>query len=337
MVAAVPATLAGMLHDRPPLSVAVALVEPVPMFELGVLCEVFGLDRSGLGLPAYDFAVCGPRAGPVASTSGVRVTATDPYARLDAADLIMVAGAEPPLQQPPPAALVRRLRAALDRGATVAGVCTGAFVLAGAGVLDGRRATTHWRHADLLASAYPAVRVEPDALYVEDGPVATSAGSTAAIDLCLHLVRRAHGAEVANRVARDLVAPPHRPGGQAQYVETSVPAPGADDLAGTLSWALAHLDQPLRVEDLAARALMSPRTFARRFRAVTGTTPHRWLLEQRLRLAEQLLETTDLPVDAVAGQAGFGSGDTLRHHFAGHRGIGPAGYRRTFRAAPAQG
>ncbi|HEY6747357.1 MAG TPA: helix-turn-helix domain-containing protein [Mycobacteriales bacterium] len=312
-------------------TVAVALVEPVPMFELGVVCEVFGLDRSDLGLPSYEFAVCGPRAGAVRSTSGVRVTATDRYDRLDAADLVMVAGADPPVQQPPPAALVRRLRAAADRGATVAGVCTGAFVLAAAGLLDGRRATTHWRHAGLLASAYPAVRVEADRLYVEDWPVATSAGSTAAIDLCLHLVRREHGAEVANRVARDLVAPPHRPGGQAQYVETSVPAPHADDLAGVLSWALAHLDEPLRVEDLAARALMSPRTFARRFRDRTGTTPASWLATQRVLLAERLLERGEDTVGAIATRTGLGSPDTLRRHLARTRGVTPEAYRRTFR------
>jgi AraC family transcriptional regulator, transcriptional activator FtrA len=329
MQAADPATLASMFRD-----VAVALVEPVPMFELGVLCEVFGLDRSDLGLPGYEFAVCGPRAGAVPSTTGVRVTATHPYGRLAAADLVLVAGAEPPAQQPPPPALVRQLRAALDRGATVAGVCTGAFLLAAAGVLDGRRATTHWRHAALLASTYPAIRVEPDRLYVEDGPVATSAGSTAAIDLCLHLVRRAHGAEVANRVARGLVAPPHRPGGQAQYVETSVPQARADDLAGVLSWALAHLDRPLRVEDLAARALMSPRTFARRFRAQTGTTPASWLATQRVLLAERLLERGQDTVGAVATRTGFGSADTLRRHLHRTRGVTPDAYRRTFRLAP---
>jgi transcriptional regulator GlxA family with amidase domain len=315
-------------------NVAVALVEPVPMFELGVLCEVFGLDRSDLGLPSYEFAICGPRAGAVRSTSGVLVTATHSYGRLAAADLIVVPGADPPEQQPPPAALARALHAALDRGASVASVCTGAFVLAAAGVLDGKRATTHWRHAALLASSYPAVRVEPDRLYVEDGPVATSAGSTAAIDLCLHLVRRAHGAEVANRVARDLVAPPHRPGGQAQYVETSVPEPGADDLAGVLSWALAHLDRPLRVEDLAARALMSPRTFARRFRAHTGTTPARWLATQRVLLAERLLEQGEDTVGAVASRTGFGSPDTLRRHLSRTRGVTPDAYRRTFRLDP---
>jgi transcriptional regulator GlxA family with amidase domain len=204
-------------------------------------------------------------------------------------------------------------------------------VLAAAGLLDGRRATTHWRHAPLLARRHPAVRLEPDRLYVEDGRIATSAGSTAAIDLCLHLLRRAHGAEVANRVARDLVAPPHRPGGQAQYVETSVPEPAGDDLAGVLSWTLAHLDAPLRVDELATRALMSPRTFARRFREHTGTTPAAWLAAQRLLLAERLLERGSETVSAIAARTGFGSPDTLRRHLARARGVTPEAYRRTFR------
>jgi AraC family transcriptional activator FtrA len=317
-------------HTGPVREVAVAVVEPVPMFELGVVCEVFGLDRSELGLPAYGFSVCGPRVRALRSTSGVPVTPTASYAGLRRADLVVVLGAEPPRQQPPPAALVAELRAAADRGATVASLCTGAFVLAAAGLLDERRATTHWRHAALLGRRHPAVRLEPDRLYVEDGPIATSAGSTAAVDLCLHLLRRAHGAEVANRVARDLVAPPHRPGGQAQYVETSVPAPARDDLAGVLAWAVSHLDAPLRVEDLAARALMSPRTFARRFREHTGTTPAAWLSAQRLLLAERLLERGTDTVTAVAVRTGFGSADTLRRHLARARGVTPATYRRTF-------
>jgi transcriptional regulator GlxA family with amidase domain len=312
-------------------NVAVALVEPVPMFELGVVCEVFGLDRTDLGLPAYDFAVCGPRTGPLRSTSGVPVTPTHPYGRLATAELIVVPGAAPPHGGAPPAELVRELTAAAGRGATVASVCTGAFVLGAAGLLDGRRATTHWRHVPLLARLHPAATLEPDSLYVEDGPVATSAGSTAAVDLCLHLVRRAHGAEVANRIARDLVAPPHRPGGQAQYVEATVPAPDADELAGVLAWVLEHLDQPLRVDDLAARALMSPRTFARRFREHTGTTPAGWLATQRLLLAERLLERGEDTVAAVAGRAGFGSAETLRRHLGRARGVTPDAYRRTFR------
>ncbi|HEV7657954.1 MAG TPA: helix-turn-helix domain-containing protein [Mycobacteriales bacterium] len=311
--------------------VAVALVAPVPLFELGVVCEVFGLDRTDLGLPGYDLAVCGPSTAPMPTTSGVPVTPSHPYGRLASAELIVVPGAAPPAGRPPSAELVRELTAATGRGATVASVCTGAFVLAAAGLLDGRRATTHWRHVPLLARLHPAVTLEPDSLYVEDGPVATSAGSTAALDLCLHLVRRAHGAEVANRIARDLVAPPHRPGGQAQYVETTVPAPDADDLAGVLVWALEHLDEPLRVDDLAARALMSPRTFARRFREHTGTTPAGWLATQRLLLAERLLERGEDTVSAVAGQAGFGSAETLRRHLGRARGVTPDAYRRTFR------
>jgi transcriptional regulator GlxA family with amidase domain len=230
---------------------------------------------------------------------------------------------------------VAALRAALDRGARLLAVCSGAFLLAASGVLDGRRATTHWRYAATLASRYPQIRVDPDVLYVDDGAVVTSAGTAAAIDACLHLIRDEHGAAVANAFARRMVVAPHRSGGQAQFVETAVPAPGDDDLASLVAWVQGHLAEPLTVDDLAARALMSPRTFARRFRAATGTTPHQWLLDQRMLLAEQLLEQTDLPVDEVARRCGLGSADTLRHHFARRRRVSPVGYRRAFRAGVA--
>jgi transcriptional regulator GlxA family with amidase domain len=243
-------------------NVAVPVQAPVPAFELGVACEMFGLDRSAAGLPSYDFAVCADHLAPVPTTSGFAVSATHGLDRLAAADLIIVLGAAPPAPPPSPV-LVSQLRDAVSRGATVASVCTGAFMLAAAGLLDGRRATTHWMHAPLLARLYPQVTVEADRLYVEDGPVLTSAGSAAAIDLCLHLIRREHGAEVANSVARQVVAPPHRGGGQSQYIEMAVTEPAhGDDLAETLAWAQQHLDQPLTVELLAARAAMSPRTFA---------------------------------------------------------------------------
>jgi transcriptional regulator GlxA family with amidase domain len=205
-------------------------------------------------------------------------------------------------------------------------------VLAAAGLLDGRRATTHWLYAPLLASLYPQVTVEADQLYIEDGPIITSAGSAAVIDLCLHLMRREHGAEVTNRIARYMVVPPHRDGGQAQYIEMPVPEPHtADELADVLQWALLHLDQPLTVDALAARASMSPRTFARRFRQRTGATPASWVTRQRVLLAARLLERGNDTIASVSARSGFGSPDTLRRHFTQARGVTPDQYRRAFR------
>lgn len=306
----------------------------VAAFELGIVCQVFGLDRTDDGLPAYDFALAAARPGPVPTTSGYAVDVPHGPDRLATADLVAVP-AWPQLTAPADPALLGAVRAAAARGARILSICSGAFLLAEAGLLDGRRAATHWQFADLLRRTRPGITVDADVLYVEDGPVLTSAGAAAGIDACLHVVREVHGSGVANALARRMVVPAHRAGGQAQFVQAPVPDRDRDhELAELLDWAGEHLAEPLTVPDLAARALMSPRTFARRFRAVTGTTPHRWLLEQRLRLAEQLLETTDLPVDAVAGTAGFGSGDTLRHHFAGRRGVSPAAYRRAFARPP---
>jgi AraC family transcriptional activator FtrA len=233
----------------------------------------------------------------------------------------------------PPEAVLRALRRAHSRGARLASLCTGTFVLAEAGLLDGRRVTTHWTESHLLADRYPKIAVDPGVLYVDDGDILTSAGSAAGIDLCLHLVRQDHGAEVATRVARDLVVPPHRDGGQAQYIDTPLPPIAAADLfAETLGWAREHLGEPMTVETLAARSAMSRRTFARRFAGATGTTPYRWLLSQRLRLAQRLLETTDLTVDAVAQAGGFVDAGNLRRHFARSLHTTPAAYRTTFRS-----
>jgi transcriptional regulator GlxA family with amidase domain len=300
-------------------------------FELGVVCQVFGLDRSDDGLPVYDFAICAERPGPVATTSGFPIIADHGLDRLRTADLVTVP-AWPRLDAPVPPATLAALREAAARGARLMSVCSGAFLLAAAGLLDGRRATTHWQFADRLARGYPDVRVDRDVLYVEDGPVLTSAGAAAGIDAGLHLVRREHGAEIANALARRMVVPAHRAGGQAQFIEMPLP-PAGYELSDLIDWAQAHLDRPLTVDALAARAAMSPRTFARRFKALTGTTPHRWLTEARLRRAEQLLEGTDLTVAAVATRAGFGSADALRHHFAARRGVAPATHRHTFRGA----
>jgi transcriptional regulator GlxA family with amidase domain len=312
-------------------NIAVPVLAPAPAFELGVVCEAFGLDPTPPGLPAYDFAVCGEQVTPVPTTSGFAVLPSHDLSRLAEADLIIVLGAAPPTP-PPPAMLVRQLQDAVTRGATVASACTGAFVLAAAGLLDGRRATTHWLHAPLLASLYPQLTVEADRLYIEDGPVVTSAGSAAVIDLCLHLLRREHGAEITNRIARHMVVPPHRDGGQSQYIEMPVPEPDtADELAEVLQWALLHLDEPLTVAALAARASMSPRTFARRFRERTGTTPGSWVNQQRVLLAARLLERGNDTIASVSTRSGFGSPDTLRRHFIHARGVAPSQYRRTFR------
>ncbi len=304
--------------------------EQVAAFELGIACQVFGLDRSAEGLPAYDFAVAASRPGEVPTTSGFPVVVGHGLDRLAGADLVVVP-AWPTLDAPVDPALLDALRAAAERGAALLSVCSGAFALAQAGLLDGRRAATHWQFADLLARRHPRVRVQHDVLYVEDGPVLTSAGAAAGIDACLHVVRREHGSATANALARRMVVPAHRAGGQAQYVETPVPEPTGDGLAEVLDWAAERLDRPLTVDDLATRAAMSARTFARRFGAATGTTPKRWLLDQRLQRAERLLESTDLPVDAVAHRCGFGSPDTLRHHFAVRRGVSPVAHREAFR------
>jgi transcriptional regulator GlxA family with amidase domain len=313
-------------------SVVAVVGSRVAGFELGILCQVFGLDRSDDDLPNYDFAVCGPRPGLVPTTSGFAVEVTHDLTKVAEADLVAVP-AWPDLDAPLEDDVAAALTNAHERGASMLAICTGAFALAGAGVLDGRRATTHWQFTDRLAQRFPRVRIERDVLYVSDGPVLTSAGAAAGIDACLHVVRGVHGSATANALARRMVVPAHRDGGQAQYVELPLPpTPAADrGLAGVLDWAATHLDQPLTVAALAARARMSPRSFARHFLATTGTTPLRWLLEQRLQRAELLLETTSLTVDVVAERAGFGTADTLRHHFARRRGTTPNAHRHAFR------
>ncbi|MEV6493575.1 helix-turn-helix domain-containing protein [Actinoplanes sp. NPDC051633] len=234
---------------------------------------------------------------------------------------------------PPDPSLTAALHRAADRGATIAALCTGAFTLAATGLLDGRTATTHWAYAEDLAKMYPQVTVDADRIYAVDGQIATSAGAAAAIDLCLHLIRREHGSDVANRVAREMVVPAHRSGGQAQFSRRPVTPPHTGPgLAELLDWAADHLDEDLSVEALAARAAMSPRTFIRHFTAATGATPAAWVREQRVRRAEQLLERADTTIAAVARRCGFGSVDTLRRHFRRVRGIGPEEYRTAFRA-----
>jgi transcriptional regulator GlxA family with amidase domain len=318
-----------MLHHM--LSrVAVLALPQVAVFELGVLCELFGYDRSAEGLPRYDFALCSPDGRPVATHAGFEINPNHDLSVIDRADLVAVAPYQNDTE--PPAEVLDALRRAAERGAWVMSVCTGAFALGAAGLLDDRHCTTHWRHTDELARRFPAAKVDPNVLYVADDNILTSAGTAASIDCGLHLVREVHGSAVATALARRMVVPPHRDGGQAQFIETPV-APTVD--APTLQPLLAHLlnslDQPHTVEDLAALAHMAPRTFARRFRAETGATPHDWLINQRVLLARRLLEETDLGVDAIAARVGFGSAATLRHHFTNRMHTTPQAYRATFK------
>lgn len=278
-----------------------------------------------------------PRPGRVPTSVGFSLDVPDVPDGLDgleaAATADLVAVPAFPRHDEVPDDVRDLLRAALDRGAWVLSVCSGAFALGAAGLLDGRRCTTHWMDAEELAQRYPAARVDPDVLFVEDDRVITSAGTAAGIDACLHLVRREHGVRIAGVIARRMVVPPQRDGGQAQYVERPLPASTADSLQPLLEWALEHLEDDLDVDALAAQALLTPRTFARRFRAETGTTPASWLARQRLARAQHLLEATDLGVDLVADRSGFGSSAVLRHQFARRLGTSPGAYRRTFRCA----
>jgi transcriptional regulator GlxA family with amidase domain len=314
--------------------VVAALAGPtVAAFELAVGHEVFGLDRSELVDPWYEFRVVAMTDDPIGVTDGTW-TINTPWrlADLAEADTIFIP-AWKDLVGAPPAAALDALRSAHERGARIVSVCSGAFLLAATGLLDGRAATTHWMHADAFARRFPRVALDPDVLYVDAGDgLYTSAGTAAGIDLCLNIVRLDHGAEVANAVARRMVVPAHRDGGQSQFVAAPVPEQPDDvgALAPILDWAVGHLDEPLTVEDLARRALMSPRTFARRFRDTTGTTPLQWLLRQRIMHAQHLLEATDLPIEIVASRCGFGSATALRVHFRRSTGTTPQLYRRAF-------
>lgn len=308
-------------------AVALAVTDGMLHFELSLAYEVFGADLTGVADPWYDLAVCGPDA---ARAGRFRLEPDSGLDGLSRADTVIVPGWAD-VEQDPPADLVEAVRAAHEAGARVASLCTGAFVLAAAGLLDGRRATTHWAHTEALATRYPRVEVDPDVLYVDNGSVLTSAGKAAAMDLCLHLVRLDHGSAIANTLARRLVVAPHRDGGQAQFVTTPLPAPDNHPLAALLPWVIQRLDQPLTVEDLARRARMSSRNLGRHFASVTGTTPLRWLLTQRIRRAQELLETTGDSVEAIAAATGMGTATTLRRHFNRTVGVPPDTYRRTFR------
>jgi AraC family transcriptional activator FtrA len=314
---------------RHPHRVVVVAYDGVALFEMAIAIEVFGLPRPELKVPWYELEVCSVESGPLRAPGALRLRARRRDSAIATADTIIVPGWRDP-EETPPARLLDALRRAHRRGARVVSICSGAFVLAAAGLLDGRRATTHWRYTGALRDRYPSIRVEPDVLYVEEGRVFTSAGSAAGIDLCLHLVRLDYGAEIANAVARRLVVSPHRDGGQAQFIARPMPPRPGRGLAHAIDWALAHLDRPLDVDDLATAAALSPRTFVRRFRAELGGTPHRWLIRQRVLAAQRQLEDSRLSIEEVANAVGFGTAQTLRLHFRRILRTSPTAYRRRF-------
>jgi transcriptional regulator GlxA family with amidase domain len=314
--------------------IVVVALDGVVAFDLGVPAQVFGSARDSGGRRLYKTTTCTPDGGPVRSTAGFSVVPDHGLEATAQADTVIVAGIHsgPSLADGTTAPEVAAaLIAAHQRGARVMSICTGATVLAAAGLLDGRPATTHWHHARLFRRLYPRVRLDPDVLFIDDGDVLTSAGVGAGIDLCLHVIRRDHGSEVANRAARRCVVPPWRDGGQAQYIEHPLPRIVDSSTARTRDWAVQRLGEPLTLRAMAAHASMSVRTFTRRFRDETGRSPMQWLLQRRVDHARRLLETTDLGVEQVARQAGLGSAASLRQHLQATIGVAPSAYRRTFR------
>jgi AraC family transcriptional regulator, transcriptional activator FtrA len=310
-------------------AVAIVVSDGVTLFELGVACEVFGDWSETFGVPWYRASVCAITPGPVTVDAGFQMLAADGVERIREADTVVVLPTVP--YDRVPAGIPEVLRQAHARGSRIVSLCAGAFALAAAGLLDGRRATTHWTECDRLARRHPRVTVDPAVLFVDEGDVLTSAGSAASIDLCLHVVRHDYGTQVATQLARQLVVPPQRDGGQAQYIEAPMPELDSSSLfASTVRWLQEHLDESITVEDLAARSAMSPRTFARRFLAGTGTTPYRWLLRERVQLAQRLLEMSELPIDSVAEKSGFSTAANLRKHFRRAVHTSPQAYRRTF-------
>ena len=308
--------------------VAVLALDRVVAFDLSIPAQIFGHQDER---DRYRLTVCGEQPGPVRTSTGFAIVADHGLDAVRDADTIVVPGIEDDGIPPQPATL-DALRTAEQSGARMISICTGAFVLAAAGILDGRRATTHWRHAADLQQRYPAVEVDPSVLYVDDDRVLTSAGVAAGIDLCLYVVARDHGAAVANAIARRMVVAPHRGGGQAQFVERALPERTDAGLGATRTWMLERLGQPLTVAEMARHAVRSERSFMRHFRAETGSTPLRWLHEQRILHARRLLEETDMPVEDIAGSSGFGTATTLREHFRRATHTTPTAYRRAFRA-----
>jgi AraC family transcriptional activator FtrA len=311
-------------------TVAIVACDGVTAFELGVACDVFGDQWAvTLGVPWYRAFVCGTAPGPVTTDGGFQILPAHGLEKIRRAGTVIVLPTVSP--GPFPAEMLDALRRAHARGSRIVSLCTGAFALAAAGLLDGRRATTHWAECDTLARRHPRVSVDPGVLFVDEGDILTSAGSAASIDLCLHLVRQDYGSEIATQLARQLVVPPQRDGGQAQYIDAPMPRLDNSSLfADTVDWLQEHLAEAITVDDLAARSAMSPRTFARRFTSSTGTTPYQWLILRRIQLAQRLLETSDLTIDSVAEKSGFSTAANLRKHFSRAVHTSPQAYRRTF-------
>lgn len=313
--------------------VAAVVLDGANPFEFAVACDVFGIPRPELRPEWYDFRLCTPPGG-ARLRGGLTLESAYGIDALSIADTIVVPHGA--VHGPADERVVEQVRTAADRGARVVSFCSGAFTLASAGVLDFLRATTHWMYAEAFRRRFPRVRLEPNVLFVDEGQVLTSAGTAAAIDLALHIVRNDFGADVARGVARRMVVPPHRDGGQAQFITPEhQPRMRADELAPLLDWLVANVHREVTVSQMARRAAMSERTFARRFKEATGTTPLRWLLAQRLQRAQELLETTDLDVDQVADVSGFGTATNLRERFRRHLATTPGAYRRAFRGARA--
>lgn len=298
-------------------------------FEFGCTVELFGLPRPELDVPWYDFAVCAAERGPIRATGGIAIQVPHSLRMLDRADTIVIPGWRD-ANEVPPEVLLRKLRAAYDRGARLCSICSGVFILAAAGLLRGKRATTHWKYADLLSSRHPDIVVEPNALYVDEGQILTSAGSAAGLDMLVHLVRRDFGPKVANQVAQRLVIPPHREGGQAQFVPRPVALDERGRLARLLDWIRGHLAAEHTIESLAAHVSMSPRTLQREFKASTGLSPYAWIVRERIERAKELLESSRLPTGQIAEWVGMGSAEALRHHFRAQVGTAPAQYRARF-------
>ncbi|WP_245782703.1 GlxA family transcriptional regulator [Actinokineospora terrae] len=319
--------------------VAVLAIDEAVGYDLTIPPQVMRAAVDAGGTPLYEVVVCGVDAKPVRMTTGFTALLDHGPEALETADTVIVPGT----RSPGPRHLgtlpgdIADAFARVRPGARVMSICTGAFVLGAAGLLDGRPATTHWKFVDEFRALYPSVRLDPDVLFVDDGDVLTSAGLGAGVDLCLHVIRTDFGSEVANRAARYCVVPPWREGGQSQFIDRPLPEGGSDGVAPTRAWALARLDEPLELAAMAEHAAMSVRTFSRHFRAETGLSPGAWLIQQRIRLARQLLETTDLPVDQVAERAGLGSATSLRQHLRTAIGVSPLVYRKMFRPSSSQG
>ncbi|MFD3541949.1 GlxA family transcriptional regulator [Streptomyces sp. NPDC058662] len=324
-----------------PGSVAIAIINDTDMqvcevYEAAIAYAVFGHPQPDLADPWYDLLLCSVSEPPAAGARGFSVRTEHGLDELVTADTVIVPSVPDGVVsrgEALPAAFIDALRQAARNGARMVSLCTGAFALAEAGLLDGRRATAHWTNTADLAKRYPRVEVDEAVLYIDEGDVLTSAGMSAGMDLCLHLVRRDLGAHVANQLARRMVVSGHRPGGQSQFVDLSVPVTDDDGLGPVLDWAAQHLDEPLTVEEMAKYAGLSTRTFFRRLQAVTGTTPLKWLLNQRLVRAQSLLETTDLPIERISEHSGLGTAANLRRHFTLHVGVTPTDYRQSFGAA----